>query len=137
MVLIFKVYHALLKITRSDLMQNKNLGVPYEELIVDNDILRLRSIFDFAGGTEELFPFLYACEKRNCTVVFENEDITVAPDSKGIAQDVLLTFYASISKNQKIVNDYIRYIVNCSLENPNFERKVTVLNADRPILKED
>lgn len=87
--------------------------VPRGELIKENETITLFSIFDFNGGAEELFPFLYGCKKLKCTVVFENENITVKPcDENEAHQNLLLSFYAMIAKEPKIANDYIRYLSN-------------------------
>jgi hypothetical protein len=67
-------------------------------------------VFDFNGGAEELFPFLFGCKKLHCTVVFENEGITVYPNDDATEQSILLSFYAMIAKDPKIANDYIRYL---------------------------
>ena len=66
----------------------------------------------FKKGYEELFPFLYACEEFNCTVYFENEDITVIPNNDNSATRLLLTIYTAIASNPKIANDYLRYLMN-------------------------
>ena len=84
--------------------------VPHGELIKENETVTLFSVFDFAGGAEELFPFLYGCKQLNCTVVFENEGVTVRPDGDDGLQNLLLSFYAMIAKEPKIANDYINYL---------------------------
>lgn len=83
--------------------------VPHGKLIKENETITLFSVFDFAGGAEELFPFLYGCKQMNCTVLFKNEGITVTPDS-GCEQNFVLSFYAMIAKEPKIANDYINYL---------------------------
>lgn len=87
--------------------------VPRGELIRENETIKLFSVFDFNGGAEELFSFLFGCKKLNCTVVFENEGITINPNNDGdTEQNLLLSFYAMIAKEPKIANDYIRYLSN-------------------------
>lgn len=86
-------------------------GVPHYELIKENETIELFSVFDFTGGAEELFPFLYACRELNCTVVFENEGITHKPDDDNkMEQQLILSIYATIAAEPKIANDYIRYL---------------------------
>ena len=91
--------------------------VPRGELIKENETVTLFSVFDFTGGAEELFPFLYGCKQMNCTVLFKNEDITVAPDS-GCEQNLVLSFYAAVAKEPKIVKDYINYLTGKYLKRP-------------------
>ncbi len=92
--------------------------VPHGELIKENETVTLFSVFDFAGGAEELFPFLYGCKQLNCTVVFENEGVTVRPDGDDGAQNLLLSFYAAVAKEPKIVKDYINYLTGKYLKRP-------------------
>lgn len=94
------------------------LDVPHKELIRENETVTLFSVFDFAGGAEELFPFLYGCKQLNCTVVFENEGITVHPDGDDDMQNLLLSFYAAVAKEPKIAKDYINYLTGKYLKRP-------------------
>lgn len=87
--------------------------LPHFDLMRENETIEMFSVFDFTGGAEELFPFLYGCKHLNCTVVFKNEDITVRPSGDETSyQNLLLSFYAMIAKEPKIANDYIRYLSN-------------------------
>jgi hypothetical protein len=98
------------------MIDEKHLSeLPHYDLIRENQTVELRSIFDFKGGNEELFPFLYGCQKKNCTVVFKNENITVKPknDENKTAQSIQLSLYALIAKEPKIVEEYIRYLMLC------------------------
>jgi len=90
-------------------------NIKYSERIIENGTTEIPSIFMFKGGCDELFPFLYACRKMNCTVKFANEQIEVKPDCRSIAQDIELSFYAATAKHPKIANDYVRYLGNLSL----------------------
>lgn len=85
--------------------------VPHYELIQDNGKIHIPSVFMFKGGHEELFPFLFVCRIKNCTVVFDNEDITVAP-KEDVFQNFLLSIYAHVAESPKIANDYMRYLSN-------------------------
>ena len=92
-------------------VQERLKDVPHYDLIKENETIELFSVFDFTGGAEELFPFLYACRELNCTVVFKNEGITHKPDNdEDIGQQLILSVYASIAAEPKIANDYIRYL---------------------------
>jgi hypothetical protein len=68
----------------------------------------------FKGGSEELFPFLLACDEYNCSVYFENEKISYEkkPLTENGMANVELAIYASIANDPKMVNDYIRYLGN-------------------------
>ena len=90
-------------------------NVPHFDKIIRDGIVEIPSIFMFKGGCDELFPFLYACRKMNCTVKFANEQIEVKPDCCSRAQDIELSFYAATAKHPKIANDYVRYLGNLSL----------------------
>ena len=101
---------------------------PHSDLAVKDQTITLRSVFDFVGGSDELFPFLYGCEKMNCTVIFDNEDITVLPNSKsnGDFQNIILSIYAWIARAPKIANDYMRYLNNISKYSGDFKREPTI-----------
>lgn len=77
-----------------------------------------------------MFSFLCACEDYNCTVYFENEDITVIPNDDNSVTNILLTIYAAVASNPKIANDYIRYLNN--LSEMNWDKGV-----HEPILKSE
>lgn len=97
-------------------MYDKDLeGFPHCDLIVENETISLRSIFDFDKGPEELFAFLFVCEQKNCTVKFENEDITVCPKDQNnpVHQKIMLSLYSWVALNHKIVDDYNRYVKLC------------------------
>lgn len=93
-------------------MDKKYKDVPHSELICTNGIVHIPSIFMFTGGCDELFPFLYACEKEKCVVVFDNEKITV--NQNGVYENIILSIYASIAENHKVGDDYLRYLGNLS-----------------------
>lgn len=85
--------------------------VPHNDVIVENETVTVPSIFMFTGGPEELFPFLIGCREKNCTVWFENEDITVAPKEDSY-QNVLLSLYATLAATPSIPTQYMRYVFN-------------------------
>ena len=88
---------------------------PHFDLVKENETVILPSIFDFEGGYTEIFPFLCACDEYNCTVVFENEDITVVP--KDTNNNLIISIYAMLIENPKPFDDYIRYIYKKNKEN--------------------
>lgn len=99
-------------------------NLQYHNLIKEDQTIELRSIFDFKGGSEELFPFLYGCEKKNCTVIFKNESIVVKPkDENKALQSIQLSLYALIAKEPKIVEEYVRYLMLCKKQEPILEER--------------
>lgn len=93
-----------------DRYKEKCKDLPHFDLVVENGKITIPSVFMFSGGAEELFSFLFACEKLNCTVVFENEKITVTPDRDDTYTKLRLSLYADVAKGSKVVNDYLKYL---------------------------
>ena len=91
-------------------------NVPYSSLIRENEVISIPSIFMFHDGCEECMPFLYACKKANCTVLFENEDIIVRPSSSP-EEDFLVSLYLSYAKSPTLPNHYMKYLNNYSNQN--------------------
>ena len=86
-------------------------NVPYADKVVDNGVIYIESIFQFTGGCEELMPFLLVCKKHKCCVTFLNENIIIDNSQKDdMRQEMMLAMYASIAKDPKICQDYIRYL---------------------------
>lgn len=96
------------KITRNDRLKD----VPHFNIIVENGTIHIPSIFMFEGGCIELFSFLHACRETNCTVIFDNENLTVVPDEVEWAQNLMLSMYAHIAESPTIAEDYMRYLLN-------------------------
>lgn len=69
-------------------------------------MIKVNSIFDFEGNIPKLFDFLYIAGKE--TVYFENEDITVEPNSDMVS-NLMLCFYCYFYENHKIIDDYNRW----------------------------
>ncbi len=92
-------------------MINRYDDVPHANIIRDNETIHIDSIFMFTGGAVELFSFLCVCKHRNCTVVFDNEDITVPPKHDTLSS-AILTLYISLRENPKPAEDYLRYLTN-------------------------
>lgn len=88
--------------------QDKYKNVPHGELIVENGSITIPSIFMFTAITE-MQDFLRSCKMLNCTVYFENENITVTPVDDGIMAARLVS-YGSVINFPKSVEDYINYL---------------------------
>lgn len=88
------------------------LEIAHSDLIKENEVIMIPSIFAFKGGAGELFSFLHGCKLKNCTVYFENEDITVKPDDD-VDGNYKLSLYAEIPRT-RLVDDYLRYLNNFS-----------------------
>lgn len=65
----------------------------------------------FENNTE-LFAFLQGCKVNECTVLFENEGITVSPVDDRMVVNLHLSLYMTMKENQKMVGDYLRYLTN-------------------------
>jgi hypothetical protein len=78
-------------------------------LVKSGETITFRSIFDFTGGIPDVFEFLGHCSKQSCTVVFDNENLTVKPDSN-VTTNVMLTFYAHIAEHPEVIAEYLRYL---------------------------
>jgi len=78
-------------------------------LVKNNGVLTFRSIFDFTGGITDVFAFLEHCREKNCTVIFDNENIHVKPESD-LVMNMTLMLYAWIAENPKLTIDYFRYL---------------------------
>ena len=85
-------------------------NIPHFDIIEKDGQIRIPSIFMF-DKMQDLFTFLHGCEQMNCTVVFDNEDIEVKPESDPY-KSLLLAIYSHIAEHPKIVSDYVRYLAN-------------------------
>lgn len=87
--------------------------IPHEELITSGGHLVLRSLYQFKD-TAEVYAFLRCCEKANCSVYFQNEDICV--DKSGIMSvpELAISVYMSLKENTKLVESYLRFLVKAS-----------------------
>ena len=95
------------------LKQDNYKNVPHFELIQENEQITAPSIFMFTSN-DELYPFLYACEKHNCTVFFENENLTIPP-KYDMRIGTKLMAYSIVASCREIGDAYIRYLGNESL----------------------
>lgn len=78
------------------------------EIIVKDGTVRIPSIFMFEDWVD-IDPFLSHARKMNCTVVFENENITVTPNDYDRVRLKINTFKTIISYRE-IGNAYVRYL---------------------------
>ncbi len=79
--------------------------------IIENSTINISSIFTFTSNLKELTPFLAECQRKNCTVIFENEDLIVAPDDSGTPSQIL-ALYRMLVDYRKPCVDYMHYAVN-------------------------
>ena len=78
------------------------------EIIVKDGTVRIPSIFMFEDWVD-IDPFIRHAGKMNCTVVFENEHITVEPnDYESVRRTIGL--FATIISYREIGNAYVRYL---------------------------
>ena len=83
---------------------------PHFNLIQENKLITIPSIFMFESN-DEFYPFLVACAAYNCTVYFENEQLTIPPN-KTTEKTLEILCYTMIMSYRKIGDDYVRYLGN-------------------------
>lgn len=88
--------------------QDKYRNVPHGELIVENGIITIPSIFMFETITQ-VQSFLHSCKMLNCTVNFKNEGLTATPDNE-VKTVYYLAGYGGIMAHPKFAEDYIQYL---------------------------
>ena len=66
--------------------------LPHGDIIIPNGEITIPSIFMF-NGADDLYPFLYGCEKSNCKVHFENEGVDVLPNEDSATRSLRLLGY--------------------------------------------
>lgn len=81
------------------------------ELIVKDGTIRIPSIFLFEDF-EDVTIFLNHAKKANCTVVFDNENMTVAPDGGDSVVRTKVHIYTTMIANRELGNAYVRYLGN-------------------------
>ena len=78
------------------------------EIIVKDGTVRIPSIFMFEDWID-IEPFLTHARKMNCTVVFENENITVEPnDYESVRRKISL--FVTIISYRELGTSYVRYL---------------------------
>ena len=89
--------------------QERYETVPHKEVIVKDGHITIPSIFMFDRDVLGMKLFIDCCRDMNCTVTFENEKLTVAPQyDSDVNRQVMV--YASIIASPKFAFDYIRYL---------------------------
>lgn len=80
--------------------------------IEKNGSLTIGSIFEL-GGSLAITELVFKCREANCTLHFENEDLTI--DSTYNDDDVLrskVMLYTLLAGHPEAAMDYVRYCVN-------------------------
>ena len=104
----------------------KYKDVPHFDLIGENTPTVIPSVFMF-NSSDELYPFLAACEAFNSTVFFENEKLIVSPKEDEKTRFELFC-YTVVMNCRRIGDDYVRYLGNLA-------RMKWVEGEHEPILK--
>lgn len=79
------------------------------ELIVRDGTVRIPSIFMFEDYLD-ITEFLNYASKMNCTVVFENENITRNPSNDDTYVRSKLEMYSVMVGTREFGNSYVRYL---------------------------
>ena len=77
------------------------------EIIIKDGTVKIPSIFMFEDWIE-IDPFLAHARKMNCTVIFVNENIIVAPDDG--RHSAKIGFYKTMIADRELGNAYVRYL---------------------------
>ena len=83
------------------------------ELIVKNGTVKIPSIFLFEHS-DDVEQFLSYAKKAKCTVIFDNEDLTISPDKVSSDIRAKLDAYYLIVDCREIGNSYARCLLNVS-----------------------
>ena len=89
--------------------QDKYRNVPHGELIVENGVITIPSIFMFETITQ-VQSFLHSCKMLNCTVNFENEGMAVEPTNLESFLSYYLMGYGAIMARPKFAEEYMKYL---------------------------
>lgn len=81
------------------------------DIIVKDGTVTIPSIFMFEHY-DEVVTFVKNARKQNCTVVFENERVTITSETSDSDVNYKLLNYASIITNHEIGISYCRYLAN-------------------------
>lgn len=81
------------------------------ELIVKDGTIRIPSIFMFEHF-EDVTIFLNNAKKANCTVIFDNENMTVVPGEDDFGIRTKIHIYTTMIANRELGNAYVRYLGN-------------------------
>ncbi len=92
---------------------NNTPRIPHEDLIVPRGHIVLRSLYQFNDSTE-VYAFLHCCEKADCSVYFQNEDICVDRDGIMNVPEIAISVYMHMKENPKMVEAYLRFLVKAA-----------------------
>lgn len=81
------------------------------ELIVKNGTVRIPSIFMFENF-EDVTIFLNHAKDAKCTVIFDNENLTVTPDNDDFGIRAKIHIFTAIISFREIGNAYFRFVHN-------------------------
>lgn len=81
------------------------------ELIVERGTVRIPSIFMFEHF-EDVTIFLDRAKEANCTVIFENENVEVAPKVDDFGVRAKIHIYTNMIAHREFGNAYVRYLGN-------------------------
>lgn len=82
-----------------------------EYTIEKNGTLTIDSIFELKRSFFDVSPLIQECDKQNCTLRFENEDITIKPgayENNGSLR-AQITAYCMVATYPQTAVDYTRY----------------------------
>lgn len=88
-------------------MYNENTS--HLDIIVEDGTVKIPSIFMFKTS-RDITQFLDKSEEMNCTVIFENENIKVFPNTDNGIVCAILAIYKQMVDNHEIGNAYVRYL---------------------------
>ena len=83
---------------------------PHGELIVPDSHIVLRSMYQFKDSPE-VYAFLQGCKTENCSVYFQNEDISVNRDGVMSVPEIAIAVYMHMKEQPKAVEDYLRFLI--------------------------
>lgn len=74
---------------------------PTEEDVVENGVLQIDTVFRMSD-IREIFALAHLADKKNCILIFKNEDITFKPHEETTFEQTLdLIIYFSLRNNNK------------------------------------
>lgn len=83
---------------------------PHGELIVPDSHIVLRSMYQFKDSAE-VYAFLHGCKTENCSVYFQNEDISVDREGRMSVPEIAIAVYMHMKDQPKAVEDYLRFSI--------------------------
>ena len=82
-----------------------------EYTIPKDGTLVIGSIFEMHNGYFDLSPLIQKCKEQNCTLRFENENLTITPGAydTDLSLRAQITAYSMIATYPQAAIDYTRY----------------------------